>query len=91
MIGETLDWLSEILTVLLFVAIVLLYFAITNWPIPTPKVDITTDSVDIINWMPVDRETKEIMMGKETYEILIKTYMRRLKVCKCCNQVIENK
>ena len=90
MIDDTLNSLLNILKVLFFITLVLLYLKI-NWPASMPKLNITTDNVDIVDWMPVDRETKEITMGKDTFEILIKTYMRKVKVCKCCNQAIENK
>lgn len=46
---------------------------------------------DLSNWYAVDRETKEILMGNDTYELLIRTYLRKIKYCKYCQRVIENK
>lgn len=46
---------------------------------------------DMNNWYAIDRETKEILLGKDTYELLIRTYLRKIKYCKYCQRVIENK
>ncbi len=86
MIGESVDasikFLYGLLAAVITLGAILIYELITTKEL---------DNNYIVNWKEVSCETEEITLGKNTYEILVKTYMKGVKTCKYCNSVIENK